>query len=52
MKKSLSKLIIPVESKTAATKRSSRTISKFINKVPANKELLDKPSPAAIFVAE
>jgi hypothetical protein len=51
MKKSLSKLIVAVESKTSANKRSSSTISKFINKVPANKELLEKPTSAALFVA-
>lgn len=52
MKKSLSKLIVAVESRTSASKRSSRTISKFINKLPCNKELLETPTPAAQFVAE
>jgi hypothetical protein len=52
MKKSVGKLILAVESKTSATKRSSKTISKFINKVPCNKELLDKPTLVAMFVAE
>lgn len=52
MKKSLNKLIVAVESKTSAHKRSSKTISKFINKVPCNKEQLEKPTPAAMFVAQ
>lgn len=52
MKKSISKLIVAVESRTSATKRSSRTIGKFINKLPCNKELLETPTPAAQFVAE
>lgn len=47
MKKSLSKLIVAVESKTSATKRSSRTISKFINRVPCNKDEIEKPTAAA-----
>ncbi len=37
MRKSVSKLIVAVESKTSANKRSSKTISKYINKVPCNK---------------
>ena len=37
MKKSIGKLIVAVESKTSANKRSSKTISKYINKVPCSK---------------
>jgi len=37
MKKSLNKLIVAVESRTSASKRSSRTIGKYVNRVPCSK---------------
>jgi hypothetical protein len=52
MKKSASKLLIAVESRISATKRSSRTIGKFINKVPCNKEDIERRNGAAQFVAD
>ena len=52
MKKSLSKLIVAVESRTSATKRSSRTIGKYVNRVPCSKQEVQKPTDAVQFVAE
>jgi hypothetical protein len=52
MKKTITRLIVAVESKTSLMKRSSKTINNYINKVPCSKDELNKPSTAAIFVQE